>query len=576
MSEIVEKECRFVLHIPKYKSNGIENDYHMVKEQIHYDDGVIKPNIKFIKNFPRSYYVTKKSFRNHFDKKEFEHVSKLDEYVCTESDLVFNASKSLGLRYPARNLKELNNSPYLYYTDISSSVLIKELYNKNVKNETPYGVCGLDIETSVIPGIEGIILITVIYENKIHIAYLEKLMENIVNPSKHIEESVIEYIQEYMLKHGYELEITSCANEGALILSTFKKLHEWKPDWVTIWNMDFDIPRIMEACERNGLDLKDVFSDPCIPQELRTFKYRQGRKFKITASGKYSPIPPSQQWHTVESTSSFYVIDGMCAYRRIRMAGAAEPSYALDNILQKVLGIRKLKFTQADKYQGLAWHAFMQKNYPIEYAVYNIFDVISMLELDLKTKDLAVGVPSMINNSEPSKLEFQPKLIADAFASVIKEKGFILGTVGRNARKEEKAFSDFIEEDLVETNEDEEEENDEVLSIKDWIINLPSHLLVNNGLKVIEELPDLRTNMRGHVYDADATAAYPSCIMVANVSKETTFREVITIEGIDETLFRKQNMNLMSGDVNAIEYCVNMFQLPNLDEMLEQYISNKR
>jgi hypothetical protein len=177
----------------------------------------------------------------------------------------------------------------------------------------------------------------------------------------------------------------------------------------------------------------------------------------------------------------------------------------------------------------------------------------------------------MINNSEPSKLEFQPKLIADAFASVIKEQGFILGTVGSRKNKEESSLSNYIEHDLIEESEDEEGEGDEVLSIKDWIINLPSHLLINNGLKVIEELPDLKTNIRGHVYDADAVSAYPRCIMASNVSKETTFREVINIEGVEEGLFRKQNLNLMAGDVNAVEYCTNMFKLPTFDEMLDLY-----
>lgn len=571
MTEVTERECRFVIRIPKNKSKGIENDYHMVKEQVHYADGTIKPNIRFIKNFKRPYYITKKEFRNHFDKKEFESTSKLDMYMSTESDLIYNVSRSIGLTYPAKGLRELNNSPYVYYTDISSSVLIKEIYNKKVKNETPYSVCGLDIETSVIPDVSGIIYITVIFEDKIHLAFLKDMTKGISDPIKAFKESANTYIKEYMDKNNYKLEITMCEDEKSILISTFKKIHEWKPDWLTIWNMDFDIPRIMEACERNNIELKDLFSDPSVPNELRYFNYRQGRKFKITSSGKFSPIPPSLQWHTVQSTSSFYVIDGMCAYRRIRMAGAAEANYSLDNILNKVLGIRKLKFTQADKYEKLQWHYFMQKNYPIEYGVYNIFDVISMLELDSKTKDLSVGVPSMINNSEPSKLEFQPKLIADAFASVIKEQGFILGTVGSRKNKEESSLSNYIEHDLIEESEDEEGEGDEVLSIKDWIINLPSHLLINNGLKVIEELPDLKTNIRGHVYDADAVSAYPRCIMASNVSKETTFREVINIEGVEEGLFRKQNLNLMAGDVNAVEYCTNMFKLPTFDEMLDLY-----
>lgn len=52
----------------------------------------------------------------------------------------------------------------------------------------------------------------------------------------------------------------------------------------------------------------------------------------------------------------------MCVYRQLRMAKAEEPSYSLDAILNKELGSRELKFEQADKYQGLEWHLFMQAN----------------------------------------------------------------------------------------------------------------------------------------------------------------------------------------------------------------------
>ncbi len=575
MSEIVSKECRHVLHLFKNPNNGIDDDIHLVKEIVHYDDGVSKPNIKIIKNFERPFYVTKKEYRDHFDNKEFEEISRVNRYTATQSDLIKKASKAIGLNFPAKTLKDVNNSPYIYFTDISSSVIVKKIYSNNSKKQTPYTVCGLDIETDVINGVKNIILITVIYRDEIHLAYLDSFLNSKIKyNNSDINEGINKYIGEYIDKHKYKIILTKCETEAALLISTFNKIHEWKPDWLAIWNMDFDIPKIEEACKRNNIDPVDLFSDPDIPSNLRKYQYKEGRKFKVTASGKFSPIPPSLQWHTVVSTSSFYVIDSMCSYRRIRMAKAAEPSYALDNILDKELGIRKLKFKEADAYDGLTWHVFMQKNYPLEYAVYNIFDVISMLELETKTKDLSISIPGLINNSEPFKVEFQPKLIADAFAFDILDKGYVLGTTGRKikteetlAEKEEKDEDDEEDADY----DDLSNEDDDVLSLSKWIINLPPHLLVNNGLAVIEELPKLKTNIRGHVYDSDATSAYPSCIIVANVSKRTTFREVINIEGISEDIFRKQNMNLLAGDVNVLEYCYNMFGLPNLDELLDIY-----
>ena len=54
-----------------------------------------------------------------------------------------------------------------------------------------------------------------------------------------------------------------------------------------------------------------------------------------------------------------------------------------------------------------------------------------------------------------------------------------------------------------------------------------------------------------------------------NISKKTTLRELTNIVGIDEEVYRKQNMNLSAGHVNAVEYCTTMFGMPKLDELHE-------
>lgn len=72
----------------------------------------------------------------------------------------------------------------------------------------------------------------------------------------------------------------------------------------------------------------------------------------------------------------------------------------------------------------------------------------------------------------------------------------------------------------------------------------------------------MATNIRTHVFDSDAVSAYPTCISIANVSKSTTKREIIKIGEIDEEVFRLQNINCLFGRVNALEYSVNMYQMP--------------
>lgn len=56
---------------------------------------------------------------------------------------------------------------------------------------------------------------------------------------------------------------------------------------------------------------------------------------------------------------------------------------------------------------------------------------------------------------------------------------------------------------------------------------------------------------------------------MANVSKDTTRRELMDVEGIEKEDFKRQNINLFFGNVNAVEYCVNMFNFPSLNKLLE-------
>ncbi len=87
------------------------------------------------------------------------------------------------------------------------------------------------------------------------------------------------------------------------------------------------------------------------------------------------------------------------------------------------------------------------------------------------------------------------------------------------------------------------------------------------GLRLLKEDPTIATNIRAFVADLDASAAYPTGILIANVCKENTVREVCTIKGIDEDVFRLQNLNFVTGKVNALEYVETMFNGQGLMEL---------
>lgn len=558
-------ECKFGVHVPTRRPQE-RHDLNIIKETIHFEDGTSKPNLRFIKDYKRSFYITKKSKQNHQQKKEAEYIDNLLEKKVTQSELRDAVAKSLERSWSKESLRELASSPFLYGTDISSTALIKKQYQvKYPELTTSYSVCTFDIETDVVNGTNTIIMATVCFQNQCFTAVLKDFIKGYSNIELLFTETVNKYIKPYIEKHGMSPVLYVAIDPVDLLKTIFTKIHEWMPDFLAIWNMNFDIPQVLRVLEEHGVKPSNILCDPRIPEDYRVCRYKPGPNKKVTASGKVIPINPAAQWHTLTNTASFYVIDAMCVYKQIRLAKQEEPSYSLDNILNKELGIRKLKFTEADQYKGLKWHQVMQTMYKLEYIVYNIFDSLSMLELDAKTKDLCLTLPTYAGISDFSDFKSQPKKIADALHSFCLDKGMVLGTIGSSKDQPQEDNPEDENGDIPDVI------NDEIMDLRNWICTLPSHMVIP-GMACIEEDPTIRTNIRAYVYDADETAAYPTAVSVANVSKSTTKREIISIGGLEEEVFRLQNINILAGPTNALEYSQTMFNMPKPNELLKTFV----
>lgn len=235
--------------------------------------------------------------------------------------------------------------------------------------------------------------------------------------------------------------------------------------------------------EAEGIDPAQVFSDPSVPERYKFFRYKQGNATKKTASGRIDSIHPAERWHVTECPATFFLIDSMCVYKRIRMAKQNLPSYSLDYVMKEELsGLGKLKFEEADEYAGLAWHVFMQTYYKVEYAVYNIFDCIGVELLDEKTKDLQLVISTQSRASEYTIYNSQPRRLVDDFYFFCRDRGYILGSCSNEMVHELDAY---------------------VVGMNGHIVTLPSHQTVDNGVRAIKELPDVRTYIRRHVADLD-------------------------------------------------------------------------
>jgi hypothetical protein len=543
-------ECRFAVYCPP-PERGMP-DMHFVKEIVHEPDGTTRPNLRALRDYKRPFWITQEGARNHQDKKEWEDLDKVKKFESTQTDLIFNAAKALGQPWFRGSLRDLHASPYIYGSDILSTAIIKRSYQDNFPGlTTPYTAAMFDIETDVNHGTEEIVMATLSMKKRVVTAVTERFLQGHSDVINRLKALMNKYLGDVVAKREIEWEIVIVKDELQVVTTCFDRAHQWKPDFVAIWNIDFDMQKVLKALERRAVNPADIFSDPSVPPEYRHFRYKQGPKMKVTASGKKTPIKPSAQWHTVYCPASFYFIDAMCAYRHIRTGSAEEQSYSLDNILKKHKLGGKLSFEEADHLSGIDWHQFMQERYPLEYVVYNVFDCVSMEMLDEITTDLSLTLPLFSGCSDFENFKSQPRRTADNlhYFCLQQKKRVIASTSSEMATDLDKL----------------------TVGLDGWIVTLPAHLVTDSGLQVIQQHPKMRTNIRGHVGDLDVSASYPNGGCVFNISRETTKKELVKIVGVSEEQQRMQGINLSAGHTNAVEFCTGVLGMPQLDQLLNSY-----
>ena len=473
-SEIVGFEARNVSYCP---GDDGKNDLHVVKEYVHLKDGRKIPNMRHLFNYKRSFWITKKGFQNHQDKKEYEELDRLQEFKTTQIGMRDAVSRALTNRPAGRyTMRDLAKTPYLYGSDIETSALIKKAYRDKYPDciSPQAEVAVFDIETDVARGTGDIIVATLAFKNKMITAVSEdfvkgdnnveykvrKVMEKKYNEIIEAKEAEltkkftgkgfsgnelisrvtkgVEPVRRGLMKK--EVEIVVCANGAACLKAIFKRAHEWAPDFICVWNLNYDIPYAIKILEEAGEDLADIFSDPTIPKEFRYFKYIEGKKQKVTQDGKITPLHPAEQWHIVECPASFYFIDSMCMYLRLRIAKGKEQSYGLDAILTKHGQMGKLSLPEYDKFEGLRWHQEMQRKEPYFYIVYNQYDCIGVELFDEEKGDVSRQFPILCGLSDYRNFTKNPRRIVDDLHFFYMERGKVIGTTGAEVGDENDEF----------------------------------------------------------------------------------------------------------------------------------------
>ena len=584
----IGREFRFAVHIPAATKD--EDDFHFVKEQVHYEENGIKtvePTLRLVKNFLRPIWYTKPNLRTHKDRREFEKLENLNMVMVRQSDVKDSLSKSIGKGYfnPRSSIRDLAAQPYAYGADVPSTVFLRETnYIKKWPGlNTARTVAMLDTESDVVDGTKQINIVTTCFKNKALIVVQKDFIKGFSNPKELFEQAVKKHLQKYIDENNLEIQFVIGESEIDIIKMAFAQIHEWRPDFLAIWNINWDIPLILKACKDAGVDPRDILCDKGVPEHLRRCKYIEGITSKESASGVHQTIKPANQWHVLELTASFSVICAMAAYRRVR-GGAELPSYSLDAILKREeIGKGKINLPEAEKFKKLKWHQFMQTMRKFDYMAYAIFDSYSMVMLDEKTKDISIQLPLFADNTSMSDYSSQSRRQRDNFFLFGLTKGIILGTAGPVKKKE---IVKFVKKKEDEDFDGEDEENDgdgdpTTLNAKNWVITLRAFMSAP-GLALISEDSNITTLIRTHCYDNDVVSSYPNCTFVGNVSKYTTILEITGIKWSDETMpeltYRMQNLNYAFGRTNHAEYVQRMFRAPNyveLREMMREDLAKK-
>lgn len=544
------KVDRYYVHSCHHRSDDTNCNAVVVKEQIckHNDDGTEtwEPYLRVIKDPTRSFYITKTQYRDHTYKKEFEDINKLEEFKCKDSELRERLANALGCGYRRYvGLRDLCSSPYVYGADIDTETLIKQAYLK-IQPEgksAKITVGAFDIETEVY-GEGRINVITFIHEREIYTVALKEsckiysasddILDIDVNvrPRQATYEECLSVVNsiigEELTKNKFTLHLELVGSELELLQTIFKHIHECKTDIVGIWNILFDIPKILERLNVLGVDPREIFCPPNLPKRYCVCEFKED----INPNAEHMV----DKWHWFSCTGYTQFIDSMCLYGRLRKVDGKDISYSLDYISNKELGQGKLHLGEITNHRWSQTYDFLR------YIAYNINDVLIMQLMEFKNHD----IDSLIGLSDCSLLKNfskQTVMVRDGDYVYAKENGHIPASAG---------VSMYTEWDS------------EMPKAGGTV--LPPEKAVGTRACVMQGTSG-RTQVSLFVNDLDESSMYPSALRLANISKETYYGSVLNINGYDKIHIELLGQATISPEAYCVQAYKLFLDLPDYEEM---------
>ncbi len=567
--QVIGRECKNICYSTDAEK---QNDFVVITEVVHTKDDRLIPELRFIENPRRPIYATRKEFRKHKEKKTYEKRENTEEFWTTDVNMVNTVQLALGYSFPnpKARLKQICKSPYIYWADMPVTSYLKYKYKEKWKDLVSANrIAVYDVETNEREGTKEPNIMSFVLDDEIHFFADQRYMDRIKGGENVIVEKAIELLSKVpfhvdakgkKLPEGeidyrnlikdYKLFTYTLPTPGQCIVRMFQLLHERLPDLLVAWNHEFDLTKMLDTLERENIRPEDVFCHPDVPERFKRVWFKKDEAKKKTES-KSLTKSPADQWHVLYCMASFYCVDAMCLFKKLRVHEGNRPNYKLSTTLETEVGVGKLDLPLLPYVDNLDWHVKAQELYPAEYAVYNIMDNLLIILLDRKTNDLSSAISVLAGLSTYDIFPSLPKRLCVAFTFYLYERGLVIGSVGADIRN---AY------------------DEEVIGTDGWIVTLPAYANAENGLSVISEIPNFYSAFRTQVADADLTQAYPTATNMMNQERETTLIELINIQGVSEEWRRICGINLTAGRVNAMEIANELFCLPEKDEVLRAFL----
>ena len=505
--------------------------------------------LKTFVNPSRSIWVTKPALRTHTHKKTCEHTRNLDHYVVPNMHVADKLSQVLNNGYGSKWIRHLLDSPYVYGCDIDIETLAKISYfTKYNAIASSYRVGALDIETSLLGGEEILLCTYTSPEGQSYTAMLSAFVEGFTDEAIHKQiqvrlKELVSKLNKKTLEIANNLDlfnvtITRCETEVDLITWIMKMIHKDKPEFVSIWNINFDIKYILKRLKLHNASLEDIFCHPDVPKKYRVCKYKEDK-------GKVQHY--THRWHmfNVSGYTQFY--DSMNLFSRLRKFAGVRNSYKLE-----VVGA---EFTGAGKAE-IGTHRVMQATQQVDYVAYNVVDTVLTMLIEKRLNDVG-SMLSLILDTLISGFSSMAVQLRNWLFVYLKTKNMVPTAVSNSLEQETDARIINVGGNVL----------DPELAWRANVVRLQ---------QLMGRVTDIGSKLTRMSSDIDVKSMYPNIMAACGYDKDTKIATILDIDGIPKEELVNFIGHLTVPEENAVKLCSDYLNLPNykeMDELFDRHIA---